>query len=457
MKRLFALILCLVTLISLCACGAQEETPATVETIAPETSAATEPATEPTTPPAPVEVKKDFSSFANIVADPKSWYEGLMALPIANSNMTEQELRQLCVDAMRYNLTFQWTPTMDLSYSFTLLERTSEVYLPQKIAYSGLFYCNNNAKGNVWKALNYYDVETGAMDILAMNGDFLSVLSSACARGCEWGWSRVSNSTGLENMSSYNQYNSNISLVGPYTYLPGKYAFGNGDGTKRIIEDNGVDVMLESYAAMKMADGVYSSSSYHVMMVAEDPVIVYDANGKIDPVESYAIILEQDAVGSKTDKQDIKQSNGITLRQLGGVDRKYTFQDLLNKGYVPFTIKELIGEDPVEAAEAYIGSQNAPVANGTDMILDEIFSKTLFTNYAICALEAQVKNPAGEVLLSEKYGPISTPLTMHCAIRSEEFSEKAPAFANGENTVHIYVRLSTGELKEAFTTVLKIN
>ena len=59
MKRLFALILCLVTLISLCACGAQEETPAT-ETTAATTEPATEPATEPTTPPAPVEVKKDF-------------------------------------------------------------------------------------------------------------------------------------------------------------------------------------------------------------------------------------------------------------------------------------------------------------------------------------------------------------------------------------------------------------
>lgn len=436
MKKILSILLCMLMILGLFAgCGDGENT-------------------EPT---AAAQQKRDYSAFAGIVADPKTWYDGLMALPIANENMSEEELRQLCADAMRYNLTFTWTPTLEINYSFTLLERTSEVRLPTKIAYSGMFYCNNNARGNVWKALQYYDHETGAMDIEAMGGQLLGVLSSACARGCEWGWGRVSNSNGLVSMASYNQYNSNIALVGSYQYALGKYSFESGSGTKDIIADNGVDVMLDSYAQMKMADGVYSSSSYHVMMIADAPVVVYDVNGKIDPRESYVLVLEQDAVGSKTEKQDTLQSNGITLRGLGGVDNKYTFQNLLDKGYIPFTIKELIGQEPVEAGDAWIGTQTTRVESGADMVLEDVLSNTLFTNYAVCTVEAQVKNPEGQVLISYKYDLQSTPSTFNASLGSGYFQEAAAPYANGQNTVHIYVRMANGELKEAFTTVLKIS
>ena len=435
MKRFFIFIFSVLMVFSLFGCSGNTT---------PEPTATTEPA-------------KDYSMYAGIVHDPKTWYDELMALPIANDSMSEEELRQLCVDAMRINLTFPWTPTQDIIYSFTLLERTSDVYLPANIAYSGLFYCNNNARGNVWKALEYYDHETGAMDIAAMNGQMLSVLSSACARGCEWGWSRVSNSHGLETMGSYSQYNSNIALVGPYTYLPGRYSFSSGNGTKDIIAENGEDVILASYAVMKMADGVYSSSSYHVMMVAEAPVLVYDEDGKLDPEESYALVLEQDAVGSKTEKKNYPQENGVTMRPLGGVDNKYTFRELLDKGYVPFTIKELIGQDPVEAGEAYIGGQNAPIENGADLPLSEVLAKTLFANYAICTVEAQIRDPSGNLLLRHSYDTQSRPSTYHTFLSSSDFEEKAAPFADGKNTIHIYTRLSTGELKEAFCTTLKIS
>ena len=58
MKKLIALLLALLTVLSLFGCGAKEA--------------------EPT---AAVEQKRDYSAFANIVADPKTWYDELMALP----------------------------------------------------------------------------------------------------------------------------------------------------------------------------------------------------------------------------------------------------------------------------------------------------------------------------------------------------------------------------------------
>lgn len=435
MKKFFAFLLAVLTAFGMFGCGQEQEA----------------------APTFPVQEKKDFSAYAGIVADPKTWYNELMALPIANDQMSEDELRQLCVAAMRFNLTFPWTPTQEIKYSFTLLDRTSEVELPMDIAYSGMFYCNNNAKGNVWKALEYYDPETGAMDFEAMNGNFLSFMSSACARGVEWGWSRVSNSTGLETMASYSQYASRVTPVGPYNYLPGKYPFGNSSGTADIIRDNGEDVMCQSYAAMKPADGLYSSTAYHVIMACSDPEVVMGEDGLIDPEQSYILIMEQDAVGTKTEKKNYQQENGVTMRALGTVDKKYTFRDLLDSGYVPFTIPELAGTDPVEPGEAYLGSASARLENGQEVLLKDLMDKTVMTNYAICTLQLQVKDPDGNVLYTYKYGLETAPFTFKAPMGNAECEEKAAAYADGKNTVHVYVRLSTGELKEAFTTVLKVS
>lgn len=432
MKKSLALLLCVLILICSFGCDAQKDP----------------------TPPAANLPEKDFSAYAGIVADPQTWYNELMALPIANDSMTEEELRQLCVDAMRFNLTFPWTPSENISYFFTLLERNTDVSLASRIAYSGLLYYNNYGKGNVWKALEHYDKETGTIDVAAFGNDFYNALSSACARGVEWGWSRVSNSHGLESMLHYNQYGSNIALVGSYNYSPG-ISFAHGDGTLQIIKENGVTVMLESYAAMKMADGLYSSSSYHVFMCADAPVVVRDKDGNINPLQSYVLILEQDTVGTTSDQKNYTQSNGVTMRPLGTVDKKYTFMDLMDKGYIPFTIKELIGEDPIEPGEAWLGSTR--LENGADITVDELLNEMVYTNYGICTINIEVHNPEGQVLLDHKCDLDTTPLTFNKLLTRGDFAEQAAPYADGSNTVHVYVRLSTGELKEAFNTVLKIS
>lgn len=434
MKKILALTLALLAILSLCACGGET---------APQETQPTEPA-------------KDYSQYAGIVHDTKTWYDTLMAMPIASPDMTEQELRQLCSDAFRMNQTFTWTPTTDISYSFTLLERTSEVFLPKGIAYAGMFYCNNVAKGNVWKALEYYDHETGALDIEAMGDEMLNIMSSACAKGCEWAWARISNSTGLQTMSSYNQHNSRVTPVGPYDYPVGQYSFGSGDATLQIIALNGEDVMYQSLSEMKMADGLYSSSSYHVIMCASDPVVVRNGAGEIDPNQSYVLCHEQDAIGSKTENKNYQQENGVTMRPLGTVDNKYTFKELLEKGYIPFTIPELAGTDPVEVGDAWIGkSEDNRLENGADITLSELRTLKLYTNYALCVACVDVKDADGNVVAS--FTPqVETAPSTFSILASVVFSEeKLAPYADGKHTVTVSVRMGNGELKEALTTTLK--
>jgi hypothetical protein len=433
MKKFLAIFLSIVTVLSLfAACGG-------------DTATETQPAA----------TEKDYSEFAGIVGDTKTWYDKLMAIPVATPDMTEEQLRQICVDAFKANASFTWTPTKDISYTFTLQGNSSEILIPKGIAYAGMFYCNNVALGNVWKALQYYDHETGAMDIEAMDGSHLAVLSSACAKAVEWALARVSNSHNLVDMAAYSQYGGNTVPVGPYTYGPGKYPFSAGPGTKDIVDDNGADIMCQSYAAMKMADVVYSSSSFHVMMASADPVVVTLSDGRINATESYILVCEQDAVGSKTTNKDSVQENGKTLRQLGSVDNKYTFKDLMEKGYVPLTVKEFTGEEPVEVGEAWLGNPNRKLENGVDMDVSTLFGNSLCANYAVCTMEILVKNPAGETLLTHDTEVQTTPLSYTVPLAKSMVSEEAKALADGQNTIHMVVRLANGELLEAFNTVLK--
>lgn len=430
MKKTIAFILAMMTVISLVACGGGDNA-------------------EPTYP---TQEKKDYSAYAGIVEDTKSWYDELMAMPIANENMTEEELRKLAADAFRINLSFTWTPTQALTYEFTLLERTTGVDIPKDIAYAGLFYNNNNARGNIWKVLQYYDPETGAVDMEALGSNQFMVLSSACSYGFLQAWNRVSNSHGLNDMVSYNQSSSNIVLVGPYTYVPHEHSFAHGDGTPQIIEKNGEQVMCESYAAMKMADGLYSSSSWHVMMCAEMGEVFRWSDGRIDPDQSYVLVHEQ-----RNNKEEITQGNGVTMRLLGTVDEKYTFRELMEKGYVPFTCKEFLGEEPVEPGEAWLGTQTTRVESTQELTAQEIFSNQVWGNYNVCTLEVQVKNAEGQVLLTYKAPPISKPDSFSMAFGSEAGQLNLQPYANGSNTIHVYARLSNGELLEAFQTVLKVD
>ena len=70
--------------------------------------------------------------------------------------------------------------------------------------------------------------------------------------------------------------------------------------------------------------------------------------GKIDPAESYVTVHEQFSGNYREGVTYIDEKTGRTVHQLGGVDRKYTFLELFEKGYVPVTIQELRDPAPAE-------------------------------------------------------------------------------------------------------------
>jgi len=186
------------------------------------------------------------------------------------------------------------------------------------------------------------------------------------------------------------------------------------------------------------------------------PEVVRDANGVIDPVQSYMHVCEQAAAGTQGNLEDVIQSNGVALRQLGTIDRKVTFKELLDKGYIPFTIKEFIGEDPVEEGKAWLGSVITETPNGEPMTLGELANKQIHANYNITNLVIKAKDPASNELVS--YDPAlwlsPKPSAMMTSLQEAIEMDKLTPYADGKNTIHIYAQLSNGELLEAFNTLL---
>lgn len=436
MKKLIAAILCIATALSLIACGNTDLPAETIE-------------------------KKDYSEFAGIVADPATWVEEFEKLPIANENMTTDELRQLACDAFKANMTFQWTPNKNVSYTYELLDKYKDVNLPTGQAYSGMCYATgikNATNGTLYKILPYYDKETGALDIEAMGDHMLNIISSACSNGAQQGWNRVSCTHGNVGMTTFNPHlNPSIALVGPYTYEPYVYGhdFGTRDCTKQIIEFNGDQTMYESYAAMLPADGLYSASAWHVMMCSQAPVIVRNPDGTINAEESYLHVHEQGQAGTRNEDYNEKQSNGVVIRVMGTVDNKKTFKQLLESGYLPFTFKVFTGEEKVQPGKAWLGSKDSPMENGQDLTLTQLFGKKIYSNYVLLLVEVVVKNPDGEELVH--YNPsIDTGVnTYESPLVDALQAERLTPYANGKNTIHIYARLSNGELVEAYNTILK--
>ena len=255
-------------------------------------------------------------------------------------------------------------------------------------------------------------------------------------------------------MAHYKPSNGAL-LVGPYTYNESQADFSKSDTTTKIIQQNGTEVMYQSYAAMLPGDGLYSSPSWHVQMCSIAPVVVKNADGTINPDESYLHLCEQRTNGTSGWLDPVMQSNGIAMRELGTVDRKVTFKEMLDKGYIPFTIPELVDKEPVEAGKAWIGGSKSPYENGKEVSISELTQKTLWANYMISNIHVEVKDPSGKILYSDDPYVYTRNRSYNRELKGLLDIVLLHAYANGENSIHIYAQLSNGECVEAFHTLLK--
>jgi len=360
----------------------------------------------------------------------------LDAIPVPTADMTTDELRQICLDFMDVQTSFVWTPNSSFIY---LQWQGKEPEINEGTIYGGMPYVSCTMS-SLYRALYFYDEETGVLDTATLGDNFAAIMGNQCSGNSAWGWARVC-SAATWNSTQYINPAHNAILVGPYTYDTEKLTdfYTQKIHTREdICEKNGEQVMYESYALLEKADGIvdYKRTGGHVRMVRERPVVVRNEDGTINGEESYLDCREQ---GSARVERTMPDGQTIYVMD---ADRRYTFYKLFRGGYLPFTMPEFHGLKKIEPARVSLTHTKGTVT------YDELMESTVECNYAISDIEITIKNKDGKKLY---YGFIYPERT---AFETKEFQLKiakrgTPPFtgyAGGGNTITLRARVGTGQL-----------
>ncbi len=361
------------------------------------------------------------------------------AIPVANSSMSVDELRDICVRFMRLMNSFPWVPDTDFPYQ----NKDKDVVLPKGGVVGGLPYISLS-QGTLYNFMHFYDQETGIVDvkkILSLKQPYMKVIANQCSGCTYWGWARVSNSLKYEYTTHMIADNGCIP-IGPCKIDPKIRDFmEEGRDTREICKENGEQVMYQSYANTLPGDGMnmHIIKGGHVRMVSSKPVVVYNEDGTINGAASYVKLLEQ-----KFKFDEKLQDNGYLIAVEGGVDRIFSFRNLMNDGYYPFTIPEFVGK-PVDKAVACSDCTAAAVT------VADLEKTEIKTNYPISYLTVTVQNPAGEKLYENYIYSCEHRVYAMPALSADalELSE-IQALADGKNTVEISALVGTGETLLAY-------
>ena len=420
--RLFAFLLSLILLAGMCACG--EATPDATG----EPTGSTE-ATEATESKVPV-VSYNYPEIKE-----KLTWDAINAFPIKSADMTVEEMRDLCVDFFYFSKTALWIP--DQNWEYIITNSGNPDSMTMGIVYGGMPYITNGG-GSVYRLMDWIDEETGVMDMTEAIAD-PTIFGNQCSYGSHWGWARVINSATFSYTSALTHSNGFL-RVGPYTYDDTQARFEEGVwDTKMIITQNGAEIMCQSYAQMKKADGlVLGGEGGHVMMCKTDPVVVYNNDGTVNAAESYVYILDQHAKWV----EDTNES-GDTFLHKNYINRKFTFNDLMMDGYIPFTFAEFLGTDPIEETEVTFNHSGATITP------DQVNTGVVTANYSVSDIYAHVKDSSGNIVLT--VASRSTKPTKELNFFRKVSSSEWSAYTDGNYTVEIVCQLGTGERPTIYT------
>ena len=389
----------------------------------------------------PVSAYKSRGTYTDL-GDEKLSQAGLDALPKKYAGMSTQEARETVVAFWRYCKTALWIP--DARYEVYMdkdgdgkeeLQRWME---PGGV-YAGLPYVST-ATGNIYRLMDFMDPETGVVNVTEAGLNPL-IFGGMCSSGCYWAWARVMNSADYRWCND-SVYSRGYLPVGPYTYdLSITRLINEGDlGTDNICQDNGAQIMFQSYANMDIADGLIAvwEKNGHTMMCSVKPYVVYESDGvTINGEESYLCVTEQGGVWDPG-----VSPNGIEYQYEYSLDKKFTFQKLYDKCYIPYTFGELIGTDPIEETEISFSY------SGETITQKQIFSAKVKSNYHLSDVYVYIYDEYQNEVLKHAYR-IRVPSTMETKIYQEGGTYTWGSWdnldPNGEYTAKIEVQLGTGE------------
>lgn len=390
MKRILALILCLIMTFPILGCGKEEASAQQTEEIIP-------------------------------------------VYTTSGETPDSEELRKMAVQAMRDLLSIQWTPSEALDYYNTAGRDKQFDYKPGTI-YGGVLYSGSSS--GLLHFMEFYDKETGVLTYPGTADELRKNIGTGCADSLLWSWATVSNSFSCGYYPSQMVYKNGFLPVGTYTYDQNLTSFYYLP-TTNIIKNNGKAVMLDSYAQMLPADALISSTVDHAIMVIEKPAVVKNGDGSIDMASSYVYIQDQRGGSSKGFLEEVV--DGKTVYYNSARRLKMTFQELYEKNYIPVTVAEFTGEKAYDHAQLSL-------PKGSCETLDQAKTAVLEANYPIAVIRLVVTDQSGSEQVLDRVLIHSS--AMEGPARSYDLSRWAALqniTAGSYTKLRIEIVLSTGQ------------
>lgn len=319
-------------------------------------------------------------------------------VPIVVDDAVIQARRDTVEAYMRKMATTLWTATEDITYCFhrtyddpAQAPSSSLIHIKAGRTYMGLPYAYSATTRESFLDYAGEPDEKGIYPISGLTYQAMSGLSSQTRMGNDCS-SSVATSWSLIGATVYATtsagYVPRYGIVNLGDYIP-EESYGS-TGTAVVIEKNGAEVMYESYALLQKSDALvrYKSANNHTMLVVSVNVVRND-DGSINPTQSYAIVLEQTSTNVRNERTKTVAGVG-TVYEIYGVDKKYTFEYLVNNTYIPVTCWELVDASPVDD----------PVVTDsvTEPTTENLFTGTITSNKFVDCVTITITDEDGNVV-----------------------------------------------------------
>jgi len=342
-------------------------------------------------------------------------------------------LRDQVVQKMYDMGTIEWHVDKELYHSCKCgTSSTCEGVYDPSTTYIGMPYKHGNGSLTSFTTIfldeNNY-VQDWVWDMDARNG-YDSYMGSMCSSAVNMAFWQVSNS--IEFMSSQ----PSIPYYNPeHGCIPVGEGWWEGvvfDSNKpdtmvqyisRVSEQEWYEVLAQTWHGDGLTQGFRQNSGsygYHTVMVAEDPVVVRDQSGNIDPVKSYIITHEQGGGGGYNEAKRTYTTWGIS--------EKNTFAKVREDNFLPFRPEEFITG---EMEPNYCEMQDNP-GGYLGMTCG-----TVKGNYFLEMVTLTVKDSQGNVVLEKmnfpkagKFDDANTKSTSLCYIDSYDMAYFAAPLQN---------------------------
>lgn len=456
------------------------------------------------------------------IPDDKNLILGLDKIPVATPDMSIDELRAIVIKFMRLQFSFGYQadmtkiPTASYSYYIKNLFGSKnygggrkdnvdgvKLTLENGKYYGGIPY-TGNAVGSLYRWAYFYNSDTGVMDYTPIyystvnhtkriNRDYdleghpiypsigSAVFGNSCSSSIFWGWAKISSSMKSCWTHGWRAVNGYVQ-VGDYNivYKPnGQINFTDTFSPTT----NSAQTIYAAYAKLQVADGMVQDG--HAILIHDAPVVVYDANGNIDPNKSYVVIMDQGGGwwqtknGNSLGKHYSSPLNDkgdryfVMCNLPGFVKNKYgteedmtryltkTFTYLYNEQFLPFTIPELAGTKKVEKATVSFSH------SAKSITVTKLGSLYINSNYYISDVQITVYDKNGAQVFSGVYADeseginnlksasLNRALTDNVLYQSKTYiRDNLNSLADGEHYIRINCRISTGEVITVYTGTL---